>query len=117
MDIKRNKYGLKINAICASCQMCKGHDKETRECELPIEGQKLHLVDPLDKCSKWKMHQRYTELPGENTGQVKDKRYLDFIVNFRLGDNTNDDIRWTTTADELRKMYVQQYKRSIYINF
>lgn len=116
MVIKKNKYGLKINAICASCQMCKEHDNKLRECEIHIEGQKQHLVDPLDKCRNWQMHERFTELPGDDPGFVKDKRYLDFVVKFRLNEEINEEIRWKTPSKELRKLYEQQYGRSIYIN-
>ena len=103
----RNKCGIRIAMICASCESCMAGDPidlkgEFRKCK---DGQ---AVKPTDYCPNWKCRQPYILAGTSLPGRVKTKDYINHVTQFRLNENNDGKATRLKSKDLVSPDYVRQ---------
>ena len=121
----RNRHGIKIAKICASCHYCQsgeqyGNNEETRACKVDPE---TVSVNWNGTCERWQAQQRYMNIGGFIPGKIKAKEFIDFVTAFRIAENTVPKgqkapaMKDLASVEHVRQLYAQQYPgKSIYMD-
>ena len=106
MVTRRNKRGIRINRCCASCKykFILGNGK--RICTLGYESH--------ETCKHWRMSNELRNC-GTPYGVIKDKAYLQHVLNIRYREKVDNFSHRTEPRDieEIRK----EYNNSINLKF
>ena len=107
----RNKSGIKIAMVCASCQNCIVGDPvdlkgEFRKCNFDKLASKV--VKPTDYCINWKCREPYITAGTKEPGKIKTQDFIQFVTNFRLAENKDGQDTRIKSKDLANPEYVRQ---------
>ena len=113
--IVRNKHGIGVRVICASCKYCQLDKGAMRIC---MKG--AGRVDRTDWCDGWEIKERMDKV-GEGSGRVLKKHYIMYLsqwANYFVTKHENE--RYTTEQFcsflEQHKLKYEQLYGSKYMN-
>ena len=103
MATRRNKRGIKIKRCCASCKNKYILPNGKRICTLDYES--------CETCRHWRMSNELRNC-GTPFGVIKDKAYLQYVLNIRYREKIDDFSHRTEPRDieEIRKEYLNNHK-------
>ena len=116
----RNKHGIRIAVICASCKHCPlgkviDPECEFRMCEYDKKNKKA--VKPTDTCVNWEAKEQYVVIGNNDPGLIKRKDYIQLVSRIRIAENENkipkdEELK----TDDIRSMFLKD-NDTIYYNW
>lgn len=127
MEKIKNKYGVEISRICASCHLSLSSTAVDangvyRLCLVPgIDGKRPKVL-PSQTCVKWTMATPYKQLKAPGKSLVKRKEYLDFVLYANTNELAPKELKIQPNEKEtdyilrLRAYWEAKNKKSIYLS-